>query len=243
MLTLMLLMAMQDALPKITVTQVDGNRYSLDVAAFPVSEKRGVDLEMVRLARRACGDRQPVWGVLQTRGPLVGESVPTFTMYRRDFQCLERDTTVYPPAPADWGPTPKDDADARKTFATYFSRVDSGDLEGAYAMYEPRAVPDRDDWLVNQRRAQKALGHGTMRITAIRWERNPPDERHPGAFATIIFDGDYPAADAVCGLITVYRRGPGDYVIVGQEFNFLLKRAAPMTPEAIEETKRERCPR
>jgi hypothetical protein len=243
MMMLTLLLGVQDALPRITVTKIDESRYLLDVVSYPVSQRQGVDNEFVRLARETCGERQPAWGVLQTKGPIVDEDVPTYTLYRREFQCLDRDTTVYPKAPANWGPTPRDDAEARAYFKLYFDRLAEGDLEGAYAMYDPRSVPNRDDWLVNQRRAMKAVGPGRVTITAIRWERNPPDERHAGIFATIIFDGDYPAADAVCGLISVYRRGPGDYVMIGQEFNFLLKGGNPLSPDEVAATKAERCPR
>jgi len=243
MLALMLMLAAQDAsLPKMTVTPLGNGRHIITTVPFPVSQQNDVNVEQARLAGEVCGSRPVGWGLLQRKGPIVGEAVPTYSTYSIEFQCLPRDTETYPPAPANWRPAAADESDARRVFGKYYGLLGAGKFDAAYAMFDERVVPIRESWIENERNTFTSLGSGTQRVVAVRWQVNPSDKRHPGVFATIAFEADYPAADAVCGEITLYRRGPNDYELVGEEFNFLLKGGPPMTPEELAQTKAERCP-
>jgi hypothetical protein len=245
MLMLMLLLAMQDApaLPKMTVTPLGGDGFVFTAGPFRMTQRREVETEEARLAGKTCGTREVVWGNRSIEGPIVGDPRPTLTDYRHMFRCVAPDTRAYAPAPKDWRATPADETELRAAFARYYAKFDSGDFEGAYAMFDAHEVADRAEWLANHRDSVTQIGRGTRTVTAVRWAVNPEGMGHPGVYGVVVFDGDYPAMNAVCGRVVLYRRGPGDYEVVNDLLSFLPRGSKPMTPEALVETKRQGCPK
>ena len=210
-------------LPALTITP-SGDGYVVAAAPFPKPLFWQVDAAAMAQAAATCGKKQLLWGAVRFMTDLgEGGKPATVRDYRHDFRCIAVDSALHPPAPANWTASGADIADARGTALAFLQRRDAGDMEGAFSMFDPLALGDREQSIAQTRAFLSQTAPGRIRILGVQWLINPPRLPYPGVFAVVRLTGDYPGLHFYCGYVGLYRRGPGDYQVIRNQFSYLAR--------------------
>jgi hypothetical protein len=219
-LTLLALVA--QTAPAIETNRTADGRYQLTVAPFAEARLDEVNEAVAAKAAATCGAQSVRWGSMRYTGQVnAGGARPSgIGGYVRDFECVA-DVSAFAPAPADWKPSSRDEADARRATEQFYAAIDAGAPDRAAAMYESGAIRSDASWLTDLRTMTAQIGKGTRRITGSRWVPNPRGAPHPGVYVRLTFVGSFPGAPVYCGSINFYRQGPGEYRVVGDQEHYL----------------------
>lgn len=206
------------ASPAVTIVP-KGSGYLATAAPFAATDSITVDAEMDRRASELCTGRMVRWGKFGSNATISKNAVevPKVTGYFKEFSCVIEQPRNGVAAPADWQPSPADDADVRSFFGRYYAKRDSGDFAAALAMFDP--AQDLSLEADQQREFNAKLGSGRRRITNVTWYVNPEGAKQPGVYAALDFVGDYPSMHFYCGYLVLYRLAPGSYEITREEQN------------------------
>lgn len=231
------------ALPQITVKPLE-NGYRAEAATFDFWQNSAVFAEIERRAAELCHGKEVKWGnfaSMTALGKDPGTTPPKMSGYFQEFSCSQRDRRSYPPAPADWKPSPSDEADARRIFQTYYVRRDRGDFQAAFAMFKEDVLGDPSGWAEQMRTTNAKLGSGNRRVTGVTWYVNPQGADHPGVYAAVDFTGEFPSVHVYCGYLMLYRIGPGSYEITREEQNFFERGDEEANPEHLAQMRAASC--
>lgn len=230
------LMVVQAAAEPLRITiNESSNGYRAEAATFEAAREDAVYAQMQQRAATLCGDKQIKWGKFGSLAKIEKDSAkgpPTISGYFKEFRCVAPDRRTYSPAPADWKPSPADEAEVRRIFETYYSKRDAGQFEAATAMFQ-QEVREEQPSAEDQRTFNRKLGSGKRRITGVTWYVNPPSAPHPGVYVALDFIGDYPALHVYCGYIVLYRNGAGSYEITREEQNMFERGDGSADPNQV----------
>lgn len=183
MLLLLLIAAPQ---PIVTVKQ-SGDGYRAEAPKFELADSQAIHDQIARRATELCTGKEVRWGKfgsLTELGREPGASPPKISGYFQEFRCEVPVQRTHHPAPANWKPTPADEADVRSVFDQYYAKRDAGDFEAATAMFQP-GVRDKDGSAEELRAFNRKLGSGKRRVTAVTWYVNPTSAPVPGVYAAL----------------------------------------------------------
>lgn len=206
--------------PDITIREIPGG-YRAEAAPFEVTQEVYVNAEIDRRSSDLCGAKRVKWGKFGSLSRLERDPAkepPKTSSFFKEFSCEVPTEPIVADISSDWKATTKDDADVRSFFATYYARRDSGDLDGAFAMFEPGTRPE-ESTKAGLLESNRKLGIGSRRITGVTWYVNPATAPRLGAYAALDFVGEYTGVHVYCGYLVLYRLGPGRYEIVREEQN------------------------
>jgi hypothetical protein len=124
-----------------------------------------------------------------------------------------------------WLPSEDQRRDAIKSAADFFSRLDAGRYDGAYAMMsEPnrRALPLQQFVRENQEFRYRAGPLKQRNLLKITWAKDPAAAPIRGVYAAIDIASQYANIDRHCGFVVLYQKSPGDgFEVMRQESNFI----------------------
>ena len=237
------LLAMQAAAetPRIIVsTTAEG--YRAEVAAFDLAQEVHVNAEIERRAIDLCADKPIRWGEFGSSAEIdkdLSKGPPKITGFFKEFRCVVPQAPTVASVPSEWKADPKDEADVRRFFETYYSKRDSGQFAAAAAMFQAdMQEKPRVEYL---REFNQKLGAGRRRITGVTWYVNPAAADRLGAYAALDFAGEYTGSHLYCGYLVLYRLGPGRYEIVREEQNVFHKGDKPADPAQLEAMRAAAC--
>src|SRR5687767_5050407 len=100
--------------PAITVAP-KGSGYLATAAPFAVTDAIAVDAEMDRRASELCAGKTVRWGKFGSLAKIDKNAVevPKVTGYYKEFSCVVEQPRNRVAAPADWQPSPADEANVR----------------------------------------------------------------------------------------------------------------------------------
>jgi hypothetical protein len=124
-----------------------------------------------------------------------------------------------------WRPSESQRRDVITAATEFFSDLDEGQYERAYAMM---AEPNRRSLPVQQFVRQSEAFHarsGALKqrtILKVTWTKDPPSGPFPGVFAAIDITSQYANVDRHCGFVVLYQKTGGDrFEVMRQESNFI----------------------
>lgn len=124
-----------------------------------------------------------------------------------------------------WVPSESQRRNVIKAATDFFSSLDQGQYERAYAMMaesNKRSVPAQQ--FVSQNRAFYARS-GVLKqraILKVTWTKDPPNGPFPGIFAAVDIASQYANVDRHCGFVVLYQKtGNDSFEIMRQESNFI----------------------
>lgn len=204
-------------LPDIRVEKTADGGYLMTVGTFAIADADAVNAQLDVIVKQKCGALTPRWGkYTMERVPAGtrGMTADSFVNYRQAFSCVDPATDPHQPAPANWKASPADDADARAFTLRYLAAMDRSDSEAVRAMYIPTLVASTP---AEELRATVNKFHGisdprSRQVTAVHWWINPDFGPFPGLFVAVSFNGPQH-----CGVLLLYRSGPGKYALTRQE--------------------------
>jgi hypothetical protein len=124
-----------------------------------------------------------------------------------------------------WRPSDSQQRDVVTAATDFFSSLDQGQYERAYAMMaEPnrRSVPVQQFVSQNQSFYARSGPLKQRTIVKVTWTKDPPRGAFPGAFAAIDIASQYANVDRHCGYVVLYQKTPGDrFEVIRQESNFI----------------------
>jgi hypothetical protein len=136
-----------------------------------------------------------------------------------------------------WRPTESQRRDVIKAATDFFSSLDEGQYERAYAMMaEPNRRSSPLQGFVSQNQAFLARsGALTQRtILKVTWTKDPPNGPFPDIFAAIDIASQYANVNRHCGYVVLYQKtDSGRFEIMRQESNFIDN----VTAQGIEQRK------
>ncbi|MBX3564465.1 MAG: hypothetical protein KF730_07805 [Sphingomonas sp.] len=175
------------------------------------------DLDLVasltRLAEAKCGAKlKPRFGKFNYDN-IIGEGgARMFKNHTQRFECYDPANDPYKPAPADWKPSERDNADLNAFAQRFMTAIDKGDAATGMPMMEANLEITNKEWMdTTQRLREHAGGPGKWTLNVVGWANNPEGTSHPGTYAFVTIDGSYPRLNAYCGYLLIYRDGLGRY--------------------------------
>jgi Protein of unknown function (DUF4019) len=136
-----------------------------------------------------------------------------------------------------WRPSESQQRTVVKAAGDFFSSLDRGEYEQAYAMMaEPNRHLQPLQQFISQNQTFHARSGALKRHTILKvtWTKDPPRGPFPGVFAAIDIASQYTNVDRHCGYVVLYQRSANDrFEIMRQEDNFIDN----ATAQAIEQQK------
>jgi Protein of unknown function (DUF4019) len=124
-----------------------------------------------------------------------------------------------------WLPSEDQRRDVIKFAGEFFSRLDSGRYDGAYAMMsEPnrRALPLQQFVRENQEFRNRSGPLKQRTLLKVTWAKDPAAAPLPGVYAAIDIASQYANIDRHCGFVVLYQKSSGDgFEVMRQESNFI----------------------
>jgi hypothetical protein len=108
------------------------------------------------------------------------------------------------------------------------------------AMMEPILDLDEATWLAQPQALKRFIGAGSRSFRGPIWQLDPDGASHPGVYAFFLFTGKYTGLAAHCGLIVLYRAGPGQYAVTQQTIQ-VVARSSVASGEVSREAARAAC--
>lgn len=124
-----------------------------------------------------------------------------------------------------WRPSESQRRDVIKVATEFFSGLDEGQYERAYAMMaEPnrRSLPMQQFLSQNQTFYARSGALKQRTILKVTWTKDPPKGPFPGVFAAVDIASQYANVDRHCGYVVLYQKTDNDrFEIMRQESNFI----------------------
>jgi hypothetical protein len=129
-----------------------------------------------------------------------------------------------------WVPSEAVEEQAYEAARTYFRAVDSGDLNGAYAMLTPglQAMLPQAQFKSNQASFKADAGTVKLRqVIKLTWTHSPTGGLPEGSYAAIDLASRFKKVDRCCGYIILFQATPAQaFQIAREEKNFISNTAA-----------------
>jgi Protein of unknown function (DUF4019) len=124
-----------------------------------------------------------------------------------------------------WLPSEDQRRDVIKSVSDFFSRLDEGRFDSAYAMMSEanrRALPLQQFVRENQEFRYRSGPLKQRNLLKVTWAKDPAAAPLPGVYAAIDIASRYAHIDRHCGFVVFYQKSPGDgFVVMRQESNFI----------------------
>lgn len=136
-----------------------------------------------------------------------------------------------------WVPSENQRRDVMSLASRYFSILDKGQYDSAYAMMAEvnrRSVPFQQFVRKNEEFRSRSGPLRQRSILKVTWTKDPSSAPLRGTYAAIDIASQYSSVDRHCGFVVLYQKSPGDsFEVMRQESNFIDN----VTAEKIEQQK------
>jgi hypothetical protein len=205
---------------------------------MPQADAKAALDRMQATGQARCGKLKARWGRFTYDTGFLSDGSQTIKNYRQRFTCYDPATDPYKPAPAGWTASAKDNADAAAFALRYMAAFENADAKAGVPMMEPIADIDAATWLKQPVALRGMFAGGTRKFGQPEWKLNPEGAMHPGAYAQILFLGDYPQLQTHCGVLLLYRDAPGVYHVSQQTIIAITKAAVANGTTTLEAAKK-----
>lgn len=196
--------------PEIRIEAYPARGYIMRIADHD-ADLNLTELLNARAATR-CGALKVRFGKFNYDNTVEADGRRMLKNHTQRFECIDPATDSYRPAPADWRPSAKDEADLSAFVDRFLTATDKGDAATGMPMMESIIEIQKAEWMdTTDRLRQHGGGAGRWTINIVGWGNNPEGAAHPGSYALVSVDGHYPKLAAYCGSLLIYREGPGRY--------------------------------
>lgn len=240
---LFLIAAVSSGPPAVTIAPT-ANGFIAEVPTFDGRYQDQIDAEIDKRAAEICKGKTVRWGEFRSDiriGKPTDPEPPRVSGFSRAFSCTTPIDRNFAAAPADWKPTPADEADVRRVFQTYYARRDAGDFRAARAMFSPETVAGDSSWPKQMAEFNEQVGTGTRRIARLTWYVNPDSAPHPGVYVAVDFVGAFPRTHFYCGYVVLFRAAPGTYEITREEQNRFDRNDEVVDPDQLAQMRAATC--
>jgi hypothetical protein len=136
-----------------------------------------------------------------------------------------------------WVPSENQRRDVISIASSYFSKLDEGQYDNAYAMMAElnrRFVSFQQFVRENQEFRSRSGPLRQRSFLKVTWAKDPASAPLRGTYAAIDIASQYGSVDRHCGFVVLYQKSPGDsFEVMRQERNFIDN----VTAEKIEQQK------